>query len=50
MTAVGEALAKSNKRKWPSMNALLDVALGRNLENFWNQRDLLYLKIKLKVL
>ena len=32
MTAVGEALAKSNKRKWPSMNALLDVALGRNLE------------------
>jgi hypothetical protein len=31
-TAVAEALANSNKRKWPSMNALLDVAQGRNLE------------------
>ena len=31
-TAVAEALARSNKRKWPSMNALLDVAQGRNLE------------------
>jgi hypothetical protein len=33
MTAVSDALAKSNKRKWPSMNALLQVAQGRNLEN-----------------
>ncbi|MFZ8881816.1 MAG: hypothetical protein ACO2YO_06825 [Paracoccaceae bacterium] len=31
-TAVAEALARGNKRKWPSMNALLDVAQGRNLE------------------
>ena len=31
-TAVAEALANGNKRKWPSMNALLDVAQGRNLE------------------
>jgi hypothetical protein len=31
-TAVAEALARNNKRKWPSMNALLDVAQGRNLE------------------
>ena len=31
-TAVAEALARGNKRKWPSMNALLEVAQGRNLE------------------